>query len=301
MVILFLLAAIFALISCSDSGNLPGEGNSYVFKGNPPVIFSEIYTANTSYIDEFGDKPGWVEFYNPADTAVNLSGYSLTNNTNEILWTFGDVVVLPHSYLTIFFSGKNKPYSIPPSDSIDLLNNSIGAWSWADSQNEPPGKSTAQSSFSRGAKISGTITTKDNSPTLEWSSAVVMLAFKGWNNTDVIDLSSTNQILLRGYLSQNSKLEIRLPHEGVEEWQAWQAVIKGTGKEDDLYTIELPPSSGFPDLKNIYGLRFANVPNNYGTVNFSFNSVIAQRKGNEIHVSFQLNKNGGKLFLISWV
>jgi len=297
MAILFLLAAI-ALISCSDSGNLPGEGNSYVFKGNPPVMFSEIYTANTSYTDEFGDKPGWVEFYNPHDTAVNLSGYSLTNNANEILWTFGDAVVLPHSYLTIFFSGRNKPNLIPPRDSINLLGNSVGAWSWADSQNEPPGKSTAQFVFSKGTKISGILTTKDNSPILEWASAAIMLVLKGWANTDVIDLSNTNQILLRGHLSQNSKLEIRLPHKDVDDWQAWQAVIKGTGKENDLYTIELPPSSRFPDLKNIYGLRFANVSNNYGTITFSFNSVIAQRKGSDIHVSFELNKNGGKLFLM---
>jgi hypothetical protein len=292
----FFFAVVF-LISCSDSGNLSSEGNNYIFEGNPPVAFSEVYTANTNYADEFGDRPGWVEFYNPADTAVNLNGYSLTSNADEILWTFGNAVVLPHSYLTIFLSGRNKPYFTPPSDSIDLLGNAVGAWSWADSENEPPGKSTAQFSFSSGAKISGTLATKDNSPALTWSSATVMLKLSGWNESDAIDMSNANQILLRGDLSKNSKLEIRLPHEGVDDWMAWQAIIKGTGKENDLYTIELP-SAGFPDLKKIYGLRFANVPNNYGTINFSFNSIISQKRGSNIHVSFELNKNGGKLFLM---
>ncbi|MDR0515842.1 MAG: CotH kinase family protein [Fibromonadaceae bacterium] len=289
--VLFLCSALFAIISCSDSGS----SDSYVFKGNPPVMFSEIYTANVSYKDEFGDKPGWVEFYNPADTAVNISGYSLTNNANEILWTFGDAAVLPHSYLTVFFSGRNKPDLIPPSNNVDLLGNAVGAWDWADSQNDPPGKSTAQFNFSKNTGISGTLKTENNSPALEWSSATIMLKLKGWNNKDAIDISETSQILLRGYLGKNQKLEIRFPYEGIDDWAAWPAIIKGTGEQNDLYAIELPLNT--EDFKNIYGLRFGNVPNNYGTINFSFNSIIA-RKRSDIHVSFELNKNGGKLYLM---
>jgi hypothetical protein len=290
--IYFLFAGIF-LMSCSDSGNFSGgEGNNYVFKGNPPVIFSEIYTANTDYIDEFGDKSGWVEFYNPADTAVNLNGYSLTNNVSEILWTFGNVVVLPHSYLTIFLSGRNKPDLALPSDSIDLLGNAVSAWNWADSQNDPPGKSTAQHSFSKNTGIFGTLTTQNNSPTLGWSSAVIMLELKDRN----MDISRTNRILLRGHLGKNQKLEIRFPYEGIDDWTAWPAIIQGTGEQNDLYTIELPLNT--EDFKHISGLRFANVPNSYGTINFSFNSIVAQKRAGDIHVSFKLNKNGGKLFLM---
>jgi hypothetical protein len=287
---------IFAIMSCTSSVE-----DIFVFKGDPPVIFSEIYTANVDYRDEFGEKPGWVEFHNPADTAVNLNGYFLTNNADEILWTFGDVVVLPHSYLMTFFSGKDKPNLIPPSDSADLINNAIGAWSWADSEIKPPdspGKSTATQTFSKTAGISGTLKTENNAPALDWSSAVVMLKLKSWNENDAMDISGANQILLRGNLEKNIKLEIRLAQIGMDDWQCCPTIIKGTGIANDLYTIDLPPSSGFPDLKKIYGIRFANVSTNYGTINFSFNSIVARKKESEIHVSFELNKKGGKLFLM---
>jgi len=297
MAIYLLLTAVFAFISCSDIGNPSNNENSYIFRGNPPVIFSEIYTANVTYSDEFGEKPGWVEFYNPADTAVNLRGYSLTNDASKILWTFGDVTVLPHSYLTIFLSGRNKPNSTPPSDSIDLIKNAVGAWSYADSQGDPPGRSTAEYSFSKDLELSGKLMPKENSPAYNGALAMVMLKLKGKENADVMDISGTNQILLRGYLNKNSKIGIRFLHEGYDDYRAWQAVIKGTGEQNDLYTIDLP-SSGFPDLENIYGLRFANLPFNYETINFSFNSIIAAKRGNDIHASFELNKSGGKLFLM---
>jgi hypothetical protein len=297
--IYFLLAGISAFISCSDSGNsdsgnLSGEGNNYIFKGEPPVIFSEIYTANTDYIDEFGDKSGWVEFYNPADTGVNLSGYSLTNNANEILWTFGNVVVLPRSYLTVFLSGRNRPNLTPPSDSIDLLGNAVGIWDYADSRNQVPGKSTVQSDFSASTGISGTLNARNN-PSIV-SVAVIILELKGWDMRDVMDISKSNQILLRGFLGKNQKLEIRFPHEGVDNWVGWPAVIEGTGEQNDLYTIELPLNT--ESFKKIYGLRFGNVQNIYGTINFSFNSIVARKRGSDIHVSFKLSKKGGKLFLM---
>jgi len=285
-----------------------GDGDSTgtvapIFLGNPPVIFNEVYSLNTDYTDEFGGNPGWVELYNPADTAVNLNGYYLTNSLNIKRWVFGDAVVAPRGYLVVFLSGRNIPAPLPPRDSVDLLNNAIGAWSWADNQNTPQGRSTAEYGFTENTNIGGTLTTRDNAPTLDWSSAAIMLVFNGWDTTDVVDISKTNQILLRGKLGKSSKLEIRLAHMGIADWQAWPAVITGTGNADDLYTIELPSgNTGFPDLKNIYGLRFSNISNNYGTVEFSFNSITARKRGSDVHASFELSKSGGKLFLMdsSW-
>ncbi|MCL2101887.1 MAG: CotH kinase family protein [Fibromonadales bacterium] len=288
---LILIIWIQAIISCTN--NSSNNEDRPVFAGSPPVIFSEIYAANTDYKDEFDDKPGWVEFYNPAEYAVNLKGYSLTNDAKRILWTFDEVVVQPHSYLVVFLSGRDKPNLNPPSDSIDLINVAVNAWAWADIQGDPPGKSTALHSFSKSTGLlSGTLKTMDNSPAFNWSSAVVMLNFSNR------DLSQTNQILLRGYLSKNSKLEVRIAQEGMDDWQSWPAVITGTGIENDLYTIELPPSSDFPNLKKIYGLRFSNTANFYGTINFSFNSIIAHKRGSDVHASFELSRSGGKLFLM---
>jgi len=303
--------AVFAFllsffVSCSDGGSgglveEPEPEPKPVFAGNPPVVFSEIYAANADYKDEYDKDPGWVEFYNPADTAADLRGFSLTDNANNALWTFGDVAIPPHSYFIVFLSGRDKPNSEPAKDSIDLINNAIGTWTWADSENEPPnpvGNSTAEGHFSKTAGISGTLITMDNRPALDWASAVAMLKLKGWSNTNTVDISKTDQILLRGYLSKDSRLEIRLAQNDIDDWMAWPAVIKGSGLANDLYLIELPPNSKLPDLANIYGLRFSNVSNDYGTVQFSFSSIIAHKRSGNIHASFELKDGGGKLFLL---
>jgi len=307
-VIPFFVISILAVLSCVDNGVKPppdggGEVERPVFIGSPPVIINEIHSANVDYLDEFGDDPGWVEFYNPADTAVNLSGYHLTNSLNRKLWVFGDVAVAPRGYLTVFLSGRDRPNLEPPRDSIDLIRSAVGAWTWADNQNTPAGRSTAEYSFVRNTSIGGTLTTKDNAPALDWSSAVVMLVLNDWDETDVVDISGADQILFRGRVDKNVRLEIRLPHIDVNDWEAWPAIIRGTGNDDDLYTIELPSNNaGFPDLKNIYGIRFANPPSDRGTINFSFNSIIARKRGGGVHASFELSRSGGKLFLMdsSW-
>ncbi|MDR1830370.1 MAG: CotH kinase family protein [Candidatus Fibromonas sp.] len=288
------------LVSCSDGNGPAGElEQKPVFAGNPPVVFSEIYTANADYKDEYGKDPGWVEFYNPADTAVNLKGFSLTDNASKALWAFGEVTIQPYSYLMVFLSGNDKPNLEPARDSIDLINNAVGAWSWADSQNDPAGGSTAQFGFSKTTGLSGTLVTTDNLPALNWASAVVMLKLgNSWSNTNSVDISKTDRILLRGYLSKNSKLEIRLAQNDIDDWKAWPTVIKGSGQENDLYSIELPQNSKLPDLANIYGIRFSNVSNNFGTVSFSFNSIVAHKQSGNIHASFELKKGGGKLFLL---
>jgi len=297
----FFVVSVLVVLSCVDNGVNPGgeEEERPVFWGMPPVVINEIYAANADYRDEFGDDPGWVEFYNPADTAVNLNGYYLTSNASRRMWAFGDAAVEPRGYLTVFLSGRDKPDLEPPGDTIDLLRSAIGAWDWSDDRNDPPGRSTAARSFVRNTSISGTMTTTDNAPALDWASAVVMLVLKGWDETDVVDISGADQILLRGRLDKNVRLEIRLPHIGVNDWQAWPAVIKGTGRDDDTYTIELPRSdAGFPDLKNIYGIRFANPPGDRGTINFFFNSIVARKRGGNVHASFELGMGGGKLFLM---
>jgi hypothetical protein len=295
----------FVLASCIDGdyGGPPVDpGDGPIFLGDPPVIINEIALSNSDFADEFGDNPGWVEFFNPSDAAVNLSGYYLTNSVNRRMWTFGDVVVEPRGYMTVFMSGRDKPSVSQHRDSINLMGRSIGAWNWSDDRNTPPGRSTAAHRYVKNAtdtSISGTLTAVENAPALNWSSAVIMLVFTGWNNTDVVDLSGSDQIVFRGNISEGAPLEVRLPHEGVDDWQAWSVVLTGTGVEDDLYTIELPSNSfGFPDLKNIYGLRFANPPSFRGTIEISFRSIIARKRGSLPHASFGLSNGGGSLFLM---
>jgi len=133
---LLVLAGIFALLfSCSDSEkdndnpSVNGDNSSSsngdpnngdpigdpiivkdpIFIGKSPVVFNEVYAANTSLTDEFGKTPDWLELYNPGDTSVNLKDYSLTNDKHSVYWFFGNVVIPSRSYLVVFLSGKNWP------------------------------------------------------------------------------------------------------------------------------------------------------------------------------------------------
>ncbi|MDR2579106.1 MAG: CotH kinase family protein [Chitinispirillales bacterium] len=302
----YVLAVTAAItVSCFDSTRDPngnggkGEEDGPIFRGNPPVIINEVTSANVGYRDEFGDASGWVEFYNPADTAVRLGGYYLTNDANRLLWAFGDSVeVAPRSYLTIFLSGRNISNLTPPRDSTNLIANAVGAWNWADDRNTPSGQSTATHAFVPNTSIGGTLNAV-SSTTLTWASTTVMMKLGAWGDTNSIDISAANQILLRGNINKDAQLEVRLAQVGTPDWEAWPAVLAGTGIENDLYTIELPHgNTSFPDLANIYGVRFGNPSSFRGTIEFSFSEIVARKRGSDIHVPFQLNRSGGRLFLM---
>jgi hypothetical protein len=288
----------------TGGGNSGKTADDPAFLGNPPVLLSEVYIGNTDFLDEFGGNPGWVELYNPSNAAVNLSGYFLTNSAGRKTWEFGNVVVPARGYVIVFMSGRNRPDFLPARDSIDLIGSAVGAWGWADSQREPPdrpGRSTSDVSFVRNASFSGTLVVKDNSgiPGLDWSSAEAVLKLKDWGDSNYIDMSKTNQVLFSGFLSKDSKLDVRLGHEGVNDWEAWGAVLTGTGVAGDLYAIDMPPGGGgFPDLKIINKVRCANPSSFRGTIEFSFNSIVARNKGNFPHASFELSGGGGRLFLL---
>ncbi len=83
----------------------PGE-----FSGN--VVINEFLAANVStngLRDEDGDLEDWIELYNRSGTAVNLGGWSLTDDAEQPgLWVLPAVTVGPGQYLLVFASGKDR-------------------------------------------------------------------------------------------------------------------------------------------------------------------------------------------------
>lgn len=74
------------------------------------LIISEIMAANqTGLLDEDGDYSDWIELYNRSDTAVNLSGWSLTDDPNQMeKWPFPNITLDSGEYRVIFASGKDR-------------------------------------------------------------------------------------------------------------------------------------------------------------------------------------------------
>ncbi len=71
---------------------------------------TEIMAENeSSLVDEDGDLSDWIELYNPDTTAVNLSGWHLTDNDGDLAkWKFPGIVIEPGGFLVVFASGKDK-------------------------------------------------------------------------------------------------------------------------------------------------------------------------------------------------
>ena len=75
-----------------------------------PVI-SEFVAKNTqSFDDGNGKSSDWVELYNAGDEAVNLSGWYLSDNADDLnRWQFPSVDLPPDGYLVVIASGNGSP------------------------------------------------------------------------------------------------------------------------------------------------------------------------------------------------
>jgi hypothetical protein len=80
--------------------------------GVPPgdVIINEFVAANLSGLrDEDGEPQDWIELYNRGATAVNLLGWSLTDDPDVPgKWTFPSYVLNPGQYAVVFASQKDR-------------------------------------------------------------------------------------------------------------------------------------------------------------------------------------------------
>ncbi len=73
------------------------------------VVISEFMAQNDStLVDGDGNYSDWIELYNAGTTAVNLTGWFLSDKTNDLQqWTFPSKTLAAGSYLVVFASGQD--------------------------------------------------------------------------------------------------------------------------------------------------------------------------------------------------
>jgi hypothetical protein len=75
------------------------------------VLISEFMASNsTTFVDGDGESSDWIEIYNGTSSQVNLAGWHLTDDEDDLLkWTFpvnSQVILDPGDYLVVFASGQ---------------------------------------------------------------------------------------------------------------------------------------------------------------------------------------------------
>jgi hypothetical protein len=83
----------------------PGTPNGLL----DPVISEFLADNNGTIDDEDGDASDFIEIHNPGDLDIELDGYYLTNDPNNLTkWRVPDVTLAPADQLLIFASEKNR-------------------------------------------------------------------------------------------------------------------------------------------------------------------------------------------------
>ena len=100
------------------------------------IQLNEIVSSNGDNLyDEDGDTPDWIEIYNPTNGSIDLMGFGITDDANDLLkWTFPRVILAPDEFLVLFASEKDRKNFIVQWDAkIDWGD----AWSYWVGNNEP--------------------------------------------------------------------------------------------------------------------------------------------------------------------
>jgi len=74
------------------------------------LVINELMAVNNDILqDEDGDYSDWIEIHNTGSTSVNLLGWYLTdNNENMDKWAFPGFTLAPKGYLIVFASAKDR-------------------------------------------------------------------------------------------------------------------------------------------------------------------------------------------------
>ena len=84
------------------------------------VYLNEIVSSNSSsFFDEDGDSPDWIEIYNPSNNSINLLNFGLSDDFEDpYKWTFPSYIIEPNTYSVILASDKNRINIIQSWDAV---------------------------------------------------------------------------------------------------------------------------------------------------------------------------------------
>ena len=97
---------------------------------NAQISIREVCPSNIDLIlDEDGSSPDWIELWNPGTSPVNLNGWHLSDDADEVLkWSLPQQVLAPDERMLIWVSGKGTSTPVTPRYHPLVTQGSIGAY-----------------------------------------------------------------------------------------------------------------------------------------------------------------------------
>ncbi|MGC9326385.1 MAG: PA14 domain-containing protein, partial [Candidatus Hinthialibacter sp.] len=86
------------------------------YAADEKIYITELMAdGNTTFADEDGEYPDWIELFNSGVDAVHLYGWHLTDDPDNLTkWTFPNINLPAGSFLLIFASGKDRSNADSP-------------------------------------------------------------------------------------------------------------------------------------------------------------------------------------------
>jgi uncharacterized repeat protein (TIGR02543 family) len=246
------------------------------------VAINEIMSSNDVTIaDEDGDFEDWVEIYNYGNTAINLAGYGLSDQTDApFKWVFPSVSLGPKQYLLVWASDKNRANSNAQLHS----NFKIKSGGEAVVLTNPSGTKLSESP----AVAIATDSSYGRNPDGTGSWALFNVSTPGETNTGATG-SETEKIAINEIMSSNT-LALSDEDGDFEDW----VELYNYGSE----SVNLQ-GFGFSDERDLpYKWLFPSVsiaPNQYLLVWASEKNRATP--GSQLHTNFKISANGETLFL----
>lgn len=285
-----------------------------------PFRINEVMSSNSGVIvDEDGDTPDWIEFYNAGSVSVNLSGYGISDDKAEpFKWTFPSYVVNPGNYLLVFASDKDR--KVIPSywntiiaqgdDWKYLVPVAEPATNWRTASFNDANWNTGKSGFGMGDNDDATIVTVNRSIFLR----------KKFTITSIVNI---NQLLLQmdyddGFVAYLNGVEIAraqmvgkgsLPRFDVLASGQHEAIIYNNGEPEKFVVNN--PASLLKTGENILAIQVHNqdiTSSDLSAIPFLSISTtdkpvsprvvdILKLKDSGFHTNFKLDGDGESLYL----
>ena len=73
------------------------------------IQINELMSSNSTTIyDDSGESSDWIEIYNSGEETINLAGYGLSDNSDDLFkWIFPSINIQPNSHLLLFASNTD--------------------------------------------------------------------------------------------------------------------------------------------------------------------------------------------------